>query len=200
VSDYRRCFIPGGCYFFTVVTYRRHPLFGDPANVDLLRMAMREVMAKRPFEIQAMVVLPDHLHTVWQLPKAEADFSKRWRDIKHFVSCRIDAPVNRRKEKLVWQRRFWEHAIRNEEDWRRHLEYVHFNPVKHGLASCAADWPYSCRVDERERNPPLVARALVDCAALVQPTCSIIRLNVDMWINRNIGAIRVRVIILDKRG
>ena len=143
MSDYRRCFIPGGCYFFTVVTCRRRPLFRDPHQVDLLRKAMRGVMSKRPFEIQAMVVLPDHLHAVWRLPDGDADFSRRWRDIKHDVSRDIDAPVNHRREKPVWQRRFWEHAIRDEDDWRRHLDYVHFNPVKHGLVSCARDWPFS---------------------------------------------------------
>jgi len=125
------------------VTYRRQPLFREAGTVVLLRAAMRDVMAKRPFEIQAMVVLPDHLHAVWRLPEGDADFSRRWRDIKCAVSKDIAAPLNHRREKLVWQRRFWEHAIRDVDDWRRHLDYVHFNPVKHGLARCAADWPYS---------------------------------------------------------
>ena len=114
MSNYRRSFIPGSGYFFTVVTYRRSPLFRNAESVARLRLAMRKVMAKRPFEIQAMVVLPDHLHAVWQLPDDDADFSKRWRDIKYQVSKFIDAPVNQRREKLVWQRRFWEHAIRDE--------------------------------------------------------------------------------------
>ena len=143
MSDYRRCFIPGGCYFFTVVTYRRQPLFEHASRVELLREAIREVKGQRPFEIQAMVVMPDHLHAVWQLPDGDADYSSRWRDIKHAVSSRIEAPVNRRGEKAVWQRRFWEHAIRDEEDWRRHVDYVHYNPVKHGMVSAALDWPYS---------------------------------------------------------
>jgi putative transposase len=156
MSDYRRCYLPGGCYFFTVVTYRRRPLFGRPERVELLREAMRDVKRRRPFEIQAMVVLPDHLHAVWQLPEGDADFSRRWRDIKHDVSARIDTPVNRRGEKEVWQRRFWEHAIRNEEDWRRHLDYVHYNPVKHGLVRAAGDWPYSSfrRAVAEGRYPP----------------------------------------------
>ena len=143
MSDYRRCFVPGGCYFFTVVTYRRLPLFERGPRVELLREAFREVKSKRPFEIQAMVVMPDHLHAVWQLPEGDTDYSSRWRDIKHYVSSRIETPVNHRGEKAVWQRRFWEHAIRDEEDWRRHVDYVHFNPVKHGLVSAARDWPYS---------------------------------------------------------
>jgi putative transposase len=143
MSAYRRCFIPGGCYFFTVVTHNRKPLFDSAANVELLRQAMREVKAQRPFEIQGMVVLPDHLHALWRLPSRDADFSRRWRDIKHHVSKRIDAPVIHRNEKAVWQRRFWEHAIRNEDDWRRHIDYLHYNPVKHGFVAAASDWPYS---------------------------------------------------------
>jgi putative transposase len=143
MSDYRRCYFPGGCYFFTVVTSRRPPLFGRPERVELLREAIRDVKRRRPFEIQAMVVLPDHLHAVWQIPGGDADFSRRWRDIKHHVSSRIDAPVNRRGEKEIWQRRFWEHAIRDEDDWRRHIDYIHYNPVKHGLARAAREWPYS---------------------------------------------------------
>jgi putative transposase len=143
MSTYRRHYLPGGCYFFTVVTYERRPLFKDEERVTLLRSAMRDVMSRRPFEIQAMVVLPDHLHTVWRLPDGDDDYSRRWRDIKHHVSRQIDTPLTPRREKSVWQRRFWEHAIRNEDDWKRHLDYVHFNPVKHGLVSRARDWPYS---------------------------------------------------------
>ena len=143
MSDYRRYYIPGGCYFFTVVTYRRRPLLADAARVALLREALRMVKAARPFEVQAMVVLPDHLHALWRLPDGDADFSSRWRDVKNTVSRSIATPVNRRGEKAVWQRRFWEHAIRDEEDWRRHCDYIHFNPVKHGLARTPGDWPYS---------------------------------------------------------
>jgi putative transposase len=143
MSNYRRCYVPGGCYFFTVVTHARMPLFKTEEHVNLLRASVRDVMSTHPFEIQAMVVLPDHLHAVWRLPDGDDDFSRRWRDIKHHVSEHIDAPVNHRREKPVWQRRFWEHAIRDEDDWRRHLDYVHFNPVKHGLVACARDWPYS---------------------------------------------------------
>ena len=152
MSDYRRCYVPGGCYFFTVVTFQRRPLLLAPGAVDLLRQAMRQAMAVRPFAIQAMVVLPDHLHALWQLPVGDVDFSSRWRDIKGHFARGIDAPVNRRGEKPVWQRRFWEHAIRDAQDWRRHLDYVHFNPVKHGLATCARDWPYSSFLRGVERG------------------------------------------------
>ncbi|KAA6182398.1 transposase [Thiohalocapsa marina] len=152
MSDYRRCFIPGGCYFFTVVTFDRLPVFRDSMNVDLLREAFRKVKVKRPFEIQAMVVLPDHLHAVWQLPDGDADYPNRWREIKKHVSKRVDTATNHRREKQVWQRRYWEHVIRNSDDWRRHLDYVHYNPVKHGLVECARDWPYSSFLRSVERG------------------------------------------------
>ena len=143
MSDYRRARVAGGCYFFTVVTYQRRPLFGDARNVDLLRQAFAWTKSRRPFDIDAIVILPDHLHSVWRLPEKDEDFSGRWRAIKQFVSRRLDAPVLRRGEKTVWQRRFWEHLIRDEEDWRRHVDYIHFNPVKHGLVNAPEDWPYS---------------------------------------------------------
>jgi len=143
MSDYRRVRVTGGCYFFTVVTYQRRPLFDDEHNVDLLRQAFAWTRARRSFDIEAIVILPDHLHCVWRLPEGDNDFSGRWRTIKQFVSRRIDATVLRRGEKTVWQRRFWEHLIRDEEDWRRHVDYIHFNPVKHGMVNAPEDWPYS---------------------------------------------------------
>ena len=143
MSDYRRCFVPGGCYFFTAVTYQRQRLFAVDRNVELLREAMRHVKRKQPFEIQAMVVLPDHLHALWHLPEGDADFSRRWRDIKNFVSRRIDAPTNHRREKAVWQRRFWEHSIRDEGDFEAYCDYIHYNPVKHGLVRSPMDWKHS---------------------------------------------------------
>ena len=143
MSDYRRARVPGGTYFFTVVTHDRRPLFQDAANVGLLRQAFAWTKARRPFSIDAVVVLPDHLHCVWKLPESDDDFSGRWRAIKQFVSRQIEAPLSSRGEKLVWQRRFWEHLIRDEDDWRRHLDYIHYNPVKHGLVDAPEDWPYS---------------------------------------------------------
>jgi putative transposase len=143
MSDYRRVRVSGGCYFFTVVTYQRRPLFGDAHHVGLLRQGLAWTKVRRPFAIDAVVILPDHLHCVWRLPAGDADFSGRWRMIKQFVSKRIDAPLTTRGEKLIWQRRFWEHLVRDEEDWRRHVDYIHFNPVKHGLAAAPGDWPYS---------------------------------------------------------
>jgi len=89
------------------------------------------------------VVLPDHLHRIWQMPDQDADFSRRWRLIKRYFSIGMDAEVSRRREKQIWQRRFWEHLVRDEEDWRQHMDYIHYNPVKHGYVKTPYDWPHS---------------------------------------------------------
>lgn len=156
MSDYRRVRVPGGCYFFTVVTYGRRPLLADEININLLRQALASAKTRRPFDVEAMVVLPDHLHCIWRLPAGDADFSGRWRAVKQFVSKRLDTAVSPRGEKPVWQRRFWEHLIRDQEDWRRHMDYIHFNPVKHGLVAAPEDWPHSSyrRAVAEGRYPP----------------------------------------------
>ncbi len=100
-------------------------------------------MSKQPFTIDAIVVLPDHLHCLWQLPAGDTDFSGRWHLLKRYFSIGIETLVNDRHEKEVWQRRFWEHLIHNEEDWEKHLDYIHYNPVKHGYVTGPLDWPYS---------------------------------------------------------
>lgn len=148
MTNYRRAFVAGGCYFFTVVTQDRRPLFAQAETVARLREGFRRVKAAQPFEIDAIVILPDHLHTVWRLPEGDADFPLRWRKIKHYVSIGTEASGqraswSRRREKGIWQRRYWEHAIRDEQDWQRHVDYVHFNPVKHGYVTRPGDWPYS---------------------------------------------------------
>lgn len=143
MSHYRRAYIPGGIYFFTVVTLDRVPIFINEERVEVLRQAFRKVMAVRPFQINAMVVLPEHLHCIWQMPDGDTDYSSRWREIKKAASRQIDTATNNRNERMVWQRRFWEHAIRDEDDWRKHMDYVHYNPVKHGLASLPGEWPWS---------------------------------------------------------
>ena len=108
MSNYRRALAPGGVFFFTVVTHGRAPLFVSEEKVEMLRAALRKVKAVRPFEIDAIVVLPDHLHCIWRLPEGDGDFSGRWREIKKFASREIDARTNQRNERSVWQRRFWE--------------------------------------------------------------------------------------------
>ena len=143
MSNYRRALSPGGCYFFTLVTYKRFKYFANEKNVSLLRKAFRHVKHKYPFEIDAIVILPDHIHTIWHLPENDSNFSLRWRLIKHYVSTHIDNPINQRKEKAIWQRRFWEHVICDEYDWRNHMDYIHYNPVKHGYTDHPKNWKYS---------------------------------------------------------
>jgi len=148
---YRRAFLPGGSFFFTLVMEGRRPVFVSAEAVDVLRGAFRSVRSARPFELDAMVVLPDHLHCIWTLPPGDADFATRWRLVKTWFTKHCDPALrlapNRaraaRNEQALWQHRYWEHVLRDETDFARHVEYIHFNPVKHGLVSSAMDWPYS---------------------------------------------------------
>ena len=143
---YRRNFVPGGTYFFTVtLADRTSSAMVD--HLDALRMAFR-IARERPFTIEAIVILSDHLHAVWTLPPGDCDFSGRWRRIKAYFTHRLVAagvPVKRHRngEYALWQRCSWEHTIRNETDFEQHVDYVHFNPVRHRLASRVRDWPYS---------------------------------------------------------
>ncbi|WP_297529382.1 REP-associated tyrosine transposase [Thiohalobacter sp.] len=144
--NYRRARQAGGCFFFTVVTHHRQPLLVE--HIDRLRQAFRRVIHRHPFRIDAIVVMPDHLHAMWTLPESDTDYSTRWALIKRGFSIGLPAradSVSRisKREKGIWQRRFWEHRIRDQADWERHLDYIHFNPVKHGLVPSAGDWPYS---------------------------------------------------------
>jgi putative transposase len=137
---YRRAWMPGGCFFFTVVTASRRPHFRDAARVAMLRRAIREVRATHPFDIDAMVVLPDHLHCIWTLPDGDTDFAVRWRLIKAKTSRLVRMRFGDGK---LWQRRYWEHRIRDEGDFRYHVDYIHYNPVHHGWARQPVDWPWS---------------------------------------------------------
>ena len=144
---YRRNPLPGGSFFFTVVLKdRRSALLVD--HIDLLRQAFRRAREKQPFLVVAMAVLPDHLHAVLTLPAHDADFPRRWRRIKalftrSLVACGSTVERNGKGEYSLWQRRFWEHTIRDDADLQRHVDYVHFNPVKHGLVEEVNAWPYS---------------------------------------------------------
>ena len=148
---YHRAYMPGGTYFFTVVTYQRRPILATPYTVDVLRKAFRYTMERLPFTIVASVILPDHMHFIWTLPQETSDFSTRWRLIKsHFTrnwaeKDAISESISRlnKGEKDVWQRRFWEHTIWNDEDLAKHVDYIHFNPVKHGLVKQVKDWRWS---------------------------------------------------------
>ncbi|MCB1735317.1 MAG: transposase [Gammaproteobacteria bacterium] len=140
MSNYRRAFQLGGIYFFTVVTHDRRPLFSDAHAIERLRNAFRYVKQRRPFDIDAMVILPDHLHCLWFLPTDDADYATRWQMIKtHFTRA-----MNRAGEQgPYWQPRYWEHLIRDESDLTRHRDYIHYNPVKHGLVARPGDWTAS---------------------------------------------------------
>tara|TARA_B100002049_G_scaffold102129_1_gene75384 strand:- start:656 stop:1153 length:498 start_codon:yes stop_codon:yes gene_type:complete len=134
---YRRNYEAGGCYFFTVVTARRRPWLSEARNIDVLREAVRRVRARHAFAIDAIVILPDHLHTIWTLPVGDAAYSLRWRLIKTYVAKRVAVPPP------IWQGRFWEHTIRDDKDYAHHMDYIHYNPVKHGVAATPSDWPNS---------------------------------------------------------
>ena len=138
----------GGCYFFTVnLAQRKQTLLTE--KIELLRESFRIVKDRCPFNIEAIVILPEHLHTIWTLPEADDNFSCRWRQIKAHFSRQVEKGerVSRSRqsthERGIWQRRFWEHQIRNEADFIAHANYIHYNPVKHGYVRYVADWPYS---------------------------------------------------------
>ena len=148
MTQYRRNFVPGGSFFFTVnLADRRLCLLTE--HIDLLRAAFRYVLARHPFTVDAMVVMPEHLHAVWTMPVEDADYSTRWRLIKSHFSRALPATEWRsssrvdKGERGIWQRRYWEHTLRDEADYQRHVDYIHFNPVKHGHKERVADWPFS---------------------------------------------------------
>lgn len=148
MSRYRRNYIEGGTFFFTVK-------LADPKSrlllehIDLLREAYAFVQKRHPFETVAICVMPNHLHAVWTLPDGDSNYSLRWRLIKtrfshHFAASNVlSASKQRRHEKGIWQRRFYEHTVRDKADLQRIIDYVHFNPVKHGFSACVKDWPFS---------------------------------------------------------
>ena len=148
MPKYRRLFVPGACYFFTVNLADRS---SDRLirNITALRSAVASTRARHAFAVDAWVVLPDHLHTVWTLPEGDCDFSTRWASIKRLFSWQqpggesLSRSRMAKRERGIWQRRFWEHMIRDEADFRAHVDYVHFNPVKHDLVAHPSSWPYS---------------------------------------------------------
>jgi putative transposase len=148
MPDYRRNRVPGGTYFFTVnLLERRNRLLVE--HIDALRDAVRQVREKRPFHIDAWVVLPDHTHCVWTLSPGDDDYSARWKAIKiAFAKTlpkteRLSEVRERKGERGIWQRRFWGHTIRDDRDYAAHVDYVHINPFKRGLVRQVSDWPYS---------------------------------------------------------
>ncbi len=153
MPNYRRAVVPGGTFFFTVVARHRRKILCNPDIRIALRDAIRTVQTKHAFRIDAWVLLPDHLHCIWTLPSGDHDFSGRWANIKLLVTKNcgyryLDGPSQTKSERTrhegaIWQRRFWEHAISDQEDFNRCLDYLHWNPVKHGHVSRITDWTYS---------------------------------------------------------
>ena len=152
MSRYRRQF-DGTSYFFTVVAFRRRSILCSAGLRAALRHAIQTVRITRPFQIDAWVLMPDHMHCIWSLPEGDTDYSTRWAEIKRWVSTASRSTLRdpalltsagiRRGESTIWQRRFWEHRIRNEHDFERHVDYIHFNPVKHRYVQQVAEWPHS---------------------------------------------------------
>jgi REP-associated tyrosine transposase len=148
MPDYRRNRVSGGTFFFTANLLERTSSI-LVTHIEALREAVRKVRARRPFHIDAWVVLPDHMHAVWTLPPDDSDYSSRWKEIKIAFAKALPKTERRsavraaKGERGIWQRRFWEHTIRDDRDYAAHVDYVHINPVKHGLVACVRDWPHS---------------------------------------------------------
>jgi putative transposase len=151
MRQFIRSTTPGATYFFTVALQDRSARWLVD-QIEVLRECVLRARVQHPFRIDAMVVLPEHLHALWTLPEGDADFPLRWRLIKgrftRELLCRrvLDASASRRRgdaERSLWQRRYWEHQVRDADDFERHVHYIHFNPVKHGWVPRAADWPHS---------------------------------------------------------
>lgn len=149
MPNYLRTHIPGGTYFFTLATMKRQPVLLKPKIRTALRQAIHLTHTRYPFHVDAWVLLPDHLHCVWTLPEGDDQYGMRWSLIKRHVTQETgfysNATASRvtRRERGLWQRRFWEHAIRDEKDFERHVDYIRWNPVKHGHARTVSEWPYS---------------------------------------------------------
>ena len=153
MPNYKRTYQAGGMFFFTLVTHRRRHLFSESTAHEYLREAIAQEKAQYPFDLTAIVLLPDHIHCIWELPENDDDFSRRWGRIKSRFTkawlaqggreAEISKARNHHRERGVWQKRFWEHRIRGEVDMMHHVNYIHYNPVKHGLVRCPHEWPYS---------------------------------------------------------
>jgi len=162
MPNYRRATIPGATWFFTVNLLERHGNTLLVDEIELLKQCIRRVHQRYPFHIDAWVVLPDHMHCIWTLPPADAHYPTRWRLIKSFFSRALPKTERRSAvrmdngERGIWQRHYWEHLIRDDEDFRRHMDYVHVNPVKHGHVTKVMDWPHSTfhRYVQRGVYPP----------------------------------------------
>jgi putative transposase len=153
MTNYRRAQFEGGYYFFTVITYKRRIFLTDDNSRLCLRQAINETKLKSYFDVIAFCLLPNHLHCIWKLPEGDNNYSLRWSRIKTKFTrkylesggteCRQSCSRDIKRERGIWQRRFWEHQIRDEKDLQRHIDYIHYNPLKHELVKQVEDWPWS---------------------------------------------------------
>ena len=153
MPQYRRTHLEGGTFFFTLVTHNRAGFLCSSDARPLLRRVMRECFSRWPTQVDAIVLLPNHLHTLWTLPAGDTDYSVRWAWLKKeftkawLAAGQAEGAITEGRShdgrRGVWQPKFWEHTIRDQQDLQRHMDYIHYNPVKHRLVSCAADWPWS---------------------------------------------------------
>jgi len=153
MSNYRRTYVPGGTFFYTLVCKDRQPIFNNAMARKHLRNAIVDELKRAPFDLVAMVLLHDHLHTIWTMPDGDSAYPMRWRKIKESFTRRYlgsggsEATVSEaqrlRNQRGVWQLRYWEHTVRDEADFSRCLDYIHWNPVKHGYVNRPCDYPWS---------------------------------------------------------
>jgi putative transposase len=154
MPNYHRNLVEGGTYFFTVVTYQRRHILTHPIARTILHHAWELTNERHPFETLAICMLPDHIHCIWKLPDGDSDYSTRWKEIKRHFSLDYQRQIigygddrnashQKQKETSIWQRRFWEHTIEDEDDFDAHFDYIHYNPVKHGYVENTADWQWS---------------------------------------------------------
>ncbi|MFO0794513.1 MAG: transposase [Candidatus Brocadiaceae bacterium] len=149
--QYRRSKAQGATFFFTLVTFQRNKILCYEENVALIKESFQYIIRQHPFRIRAFILLPEHIHCIWTLPENDNNYSVRWSLIKGYFSRHCNgkykgvqtASMFSKSEQAVWQRRFWEHQIRNADDFIKHVEYIHYNPVKHKLVNSPRDWPYS---------------------------------------------------------
>ena len=154
MPNYRRNLVPGGTYFFTIVTYQRKPIFLDFKTIDLFWSVFNEVQRRYPFENEVYCLMPDHFHCIWTLPEGDADYPLRIKEIKRRFSRQykkrfpavqevISDTMKQRRELGVWQRRYWEHTIQSQDEFNRCMDYIHWNPVEHGLVKEPFEWKHS---------------------------------------------------------
>ena len=151
MPNYRRNYVPGGTYFFTLVTFQRRKYFDTPHKLDLLHSKIRQVQRSKPFDLLAYCLLPDHIHLLIELPEEDCNFSIRMREIKRLTTLWM------KRETLgnvdpIWQDKYWEHTIRDEKDLQTHFDYIHYNPIKHGLTETYDSWEWSSFKDYFDEN------------------------------------------------